>query len=110
VIAPDGAANGSDGKKTIRRSFISTPLIQLHFGGHDAWPRIQALGQDAQREGLCLANRFVTRLPVNEHAWQLCDLRNPTAVIFLFDFYSVLNRLLPRKGSGKILGVAKNRL
>ena len=47
---------------------------------------IQSICKDPQRQDLHSLDRFPARLALGQHSGQLRQFRQPTAVVFLFDF------------------------
>lgn len=46
----------------------------------------ESLGQDAQRQRLCVCEGFFARRAIGQHTGQFRDLRDPSAVRFSIDF------------------------
>jgi len=96
-------------KDTVRTAWLSlnTPSDAQQRGEHstcfcrraiDSWSHrenrsdlrnrpavLQPIGQYAQRQGLYATNGFIPRIPIGKNAGNCRNLRNPAAVVLLFD-------------------------
>ena len=60
---------------------------------------LEALGEDAQRQGLNLRHRLTPALAIRHDTGQVTNLGQPAAVVFLFELDSELHRIRTHKTS-----------